>query len=93
MIQASDNPIATQKVGAFNVQQEYRRQRVICAGREPAKCHKTGPGDAEDRGEPERSAAPQCQQGHEQDPLANLIELASAGNMGDAAVRCGTFAN
>jgi len=27
------------------------------------------------------------------DPLANLIGLASAGNMGDAVVRCGTFAN
>jgi type IV secretion system protein VirB4 len=26
-------------------------------------------------------------------PLANLIGLASAGNMGDAVVRCGTFAN
>ena len=26
-------------------------------------------------------------------PLANLIGLASAGNMGDAVVLCGTFAN
>jgi 3-dehydroquinate synthase class II len=26
-------------------------------------------------------------------PLANLIGLASAGNMGDAVVQCGTFAN
>jgi hypothetical protein len=26
-------------------------------------------------------------------PLANLIGLASAGNMGDAVVRCGTCAN
>jgi hypothetical protein len=26
-------------------------------------------------------------------PLANLIGLARAGNMGDAVVRCGTFAN
>ena len=44
-----------------------------------------------------RSAEQECRNQGQRNrvpvPLANLIGLASAGNMGDAVVRCGTFAN
>jgi hypothetical protein len=40
-----------------------------------------------------RKAEEEAERLSERVPLANLIGLASAGNMGDAVVRCGTFAN